>query len=41
VALGDTIHLEHRYYRAWQKRYGRSVGLYAPGLFVSTLCRLL
>ena len=40
VALGDIFHLEHLSYRAWQKRYGRSVGLCAPGLFVSTLCRL-
>lgn len=40
VALGDTFHLEHLSYRAWQRRYGRSVGLCAPGLFVSTLCRL-
>lgn len=40
LALGDTFHLEHLSYRAWQKRYGRAVGLCAPGLFVSTLCRL-
>lgn len=40
VALGDTFHLEHLSYRAWQRRYGRSVGLCAPGLFVSLLCRL-
>jgi putative transposase len=40
VALGETFHLEHLSYRAWQKRYGRSVGLCAPGLFVSILCRL-
>ena len=40
VALGDAFHLDHLSYRAWQRRYGRSVGLCAPGLCVSTLCRL-
>lgn len=40
LALGSTFHLEHLSYRAWQKRYGKSVGLCAPGLFVAHLTRL-
>jgi hypothetical protein len=40
MALGDTFHLEHLSYRGGPRRYGRSVGLCAPGLFVSILCRV-
>lgn len=40
LALGNTFHLEKLSYRAWQKQYGRSVGVCAPGLFVSILRRL-
>jgi len=31
VAVGDTIIMEKLSYKAWQKQYGRSVGLRAPG----------
>ena len=40
VALLATFQLEHLSYRGGLRRYGRSVGLCAPGLFVFTLCRL-
>ncbi len=40
LAEGNQIHLEKLSYRAWQKNYGRSVGLCAPGLFVAHLIRL-
>jgi hypothetical protein len=40
LALGDTFHLEHLSYRAWQRRYGRSINRSAPGLFVARLSRL-
>ena len=39
VAVGNTILLEKISYKAWQKRYGRSVGLRAPGMFVEHLRR--
>ena len=39
VAVGNTILLEKISYKAWQKRYGRSVGLRAPGMFVEMLRR--
>jgi hypothetical protein len=39
VAVGNTILLEKISYKAWQKRYGRSVGLRAPGMFVAILRR--
>jgi hypothetical protein len=39
VAVGNTILLEKLSYKAWQKRYGRSVGLRAPGMFVDRLRR--
>jgi hypothetical protein len=39
VAIGNTVILEHISYRAWQKHYGRSVGLRAPGMFVEMLRR--
>jgi hypothetical protein len=37
--VGNTIILEKLSYKAWQKRYGRSVGLRAPGMFVEHLRR--
>jgi hypothetical protein len=40
LALGDTFQLEHLAYRAWQRTYGRSVQLCAPGMFVERLSRL-
>jgi hypothetical protein len=39
VAIGNTVILEHISYRAWQKLYGKSVGLRAPGMFVAMLRR--
>ena len=39
VAVGNTIILEKLSYKAWQKQYGRSVGLRAPGMFVAHLRR--
>jgi hypothetical protein len=39
VAVGRTILLEKLSYKAWQKQYGKSVGLRAPGMFVEMLRR--
>jgi hypothetical protein len=39
VAVGKTIILEKISYRGWQQRYGKSVGLRAPGMFVEQLRR--
>ena len=39
VAVGNTVILEKISYKAWQKQYGRSVGLRAPGMFVAHLRR--
>jgi transposase len=39
VAVGNTVILEKLSYKAWQKQYGRSVGLRAPGMFVAHLKR--
>jgi hypothetical protein len=39
VAVGNTVILEKLSYQAWQKQYGRSVGLRAPGMFVALLKR--
>jgi hypothetical protein len=40
LALGNAFHLEQLSYRAWQKTYGKSVPLCAPGMFVERLSRL-
>jgi putative transposase len=40
LALGETVHLEDLSYRAWQRRFGRAVGLCAPGMFVARVSRL-
>ncbi len=40
LALGNAFHLEQLSYRAWQKTYGKSVQLCAPGMFVERLSRL-
>src|SRR6266702_1837604 len=37
LALGNQIHLEKLSYRAWQKNFGKSVGLCAPSIFVTRL----
>jgi hypothetical protein len=39
MALGNTIILEKISYKAWQKQFGTSVGLRAPGMFVAILRR--
>jgi len=39
VAVGNTIILEKISYQAWQKQYGTSVGLRAPGMFIELLRR--
>ncbi|GHO45932.1 hypothetical protein KSX_40950 [Ktedonospora formicarum] len=37
LALGNTIILEKISYKAWQRQFGTSVGLRAPGMFVAWL----
>ena len=39
VAVGNTVILEKISSKAWQKQYGRSVKLRAPGMFVEQLRR--
>jgi len=39
VAVGNTIFTEKLSYRGWQKQYGKSVGLRAPGMFIDQLKR--
>ena len=39
VAVGNTILTEKISYKGWQKRYGKSVGLRAPGMFIAHLKR--
>ncbi len=39
VAVGNTVVTEKISYKGWQKRYGRSVGLRAPGMFIELLRR--
>jgi transposase len=39
IAEGNTIILEKIAYKAWQKQYGKSVRLRAPGMFVELLKR--
>jgi hypothetical protein len=39
MAVGNTVILEKISYQGWQKQYGRSVGLRAPGMFVDILRR--
>ena len=39
VAVGNTVITEKISYRAWQKQFGRSVGLRAPGMFIEALRR--
>ena len=41
VKVGNTIHIEKTSFKGWQKQYGRSMGLRAPGLFVAHLRRLV
>jgi transposase len=39
--MGNTIHIEKTSFKGWQKQYGRSIGLRAPGLFVAHLARIV
>jgi len=39
VCVGKEIHIEKTSYKGWQKRYGKSVGLHAPGMLVEHLKR--
>jgi hypothetical protein len=39
MAVGNTVMLEKIFYKAWQKQYGKSVGLRAPGMFREMLRR--
>ncbi|HWZ19806.1 MAG TPA: transposase, partial [Ktedonobacteraceae bacterium] len=39
VSQGKTVIVEKISYQAWQKQYGRSVGLRAPGMFMELLKR--
>jgi transposase len=39
--MGTTIKIETTSFKAWQKQYGRSIGLRAPGLFVAHLARIV
>src|SRR5215470_4955739 len=39
VAVGNTMVTEQISYKGWQKQYGRSVGLRAPGMFIEMLRR--
>ncbi len=40
LGMGNSFHLEQLSYRAWQKSYGKSVQICAPGMFVERLSRL-
>lgn len=39
VAVGTMVIVEKISYKAWQKQYGKSVGLRAPGMFIERLRR--
>ena len=39
IAVGNTVITEKLSYRAWQKQFGKSVGLRAPGMFIELLRR--
>jgi len=39
--VGTTITIEKISFKGWQKLYGRSVGLRAPGMFVAHLARIV
>ena len=39
--MGTTIRIEKTSFKGWQKQYGKSVGLRAPGRFVAHLERLV
>ncbi len=39
IRVGNDIHIEKISYKGWQKRFGKSVGLHAPGMLVEHLRR--
>ena len=39
--VGNTIKIEKTSFKGWQKQYGRSIGLRAPGMFVAHLTRIV
>jgi hypothetical protein len=39
IRLGNQIQLENLSYKSWQKQYGKSVGLRAPGMLIAHLKR--
>jgi transposase len=39
IRVGNTIITEHLSYKGWQKRFGKSVGLRAPGMLIEQLRR--
>ncbi len=39
ISIGHHIHTEKISYKGWQKRYGKSVALHAPGMFIRMLGR--
>ncbi|GHO55941.1 transposase [Ktedonobacter robiniae] len=41
ASVGNTIHIEKTSFKGWQKQYGRSIGLRAPGMFVAHLARIV
>jgi transposase len=41
VKVGNTINIEKTSFKGWQKQYGRSIGLRAPGMFLAHLARLV
>jgi transposase len=41
VKRGNTIHIEKTSFKGWQKQYGKSIGLRAPGMFVAHLTRVV
>ena len=41
VLVSNTINIEKTSFTGWQKQYGRSTGLRAPGMFVAHLTRIV
>ena len=41
ASVGNTITIEKTSFKGWQKQYGRSIGLRAPGTFVAHLTRIV
>jgi transposase len=41
ASVGNTITIEKTAFKGWQKQYGRSIGLRAPGMFLAHLTRIV